>query len=71
MFVANGDKAEQRRIKTGLTNAGLIEVIDGLSGDERIVVVGQNGLKSGSSIRLIDGARPRRRQRGAQSPSAS
>jgi membrane fusion protein (multidrug efflux system) len=54
VFVANGDKAEQRSIRTGLTNAGLIEVIDGLSGDERIVVVGQNGLKSGSSIRLIE-----------------
>jgi membrane fusion protein, multidrug efflux system len=54
VFVANGDKAEQRSIKTGLTNAGLIEVVEGLSGDERIVVVGQNGLKSGSTIRLID-----------------
>jgi membrane fusion protein, multidrug efflux system len=54
VFVANGDKAEQRNIKTGLTNAGFIEVVDGLSGDERIVVVGQNGLKSGSSIRLIE-----------------
>jgi membrane fusion protein, multidrug efflux system len=54
VFVANGDKAEQRSIKTGLTNAGLIEVIEGLSGEERIVVVGQNGLKSGSSIRLIE-----------------
>jgi membrane fusion protein, multidrug efflux system len=54
VFVANGDKAEQRSIKTGLTNAGLIEVTDGLSGEERIVVVGQNGLKSGSSIKLIE-----------------
>ena len=54
VFVANGDKAEQRSIKTGLTNAGLIEVVEGLNGDERIVVVGQNGLKSGSTIRLID-----------------
>lgn len=54
VFVAKGDKAEQRSIKTGLTNAGLIEVVDGLTGDERIVVVGQNGLKSGSAIRLID-----------------
>ena len=54
VFVANGDKAEQRSIKTGLTNAGLIEVVEGLTGDERIVVVGQNGLKSGSTIRLID-----------------
>ncbi|HKU16205.1 MAG TPA: efflux RND transporter periplasmic adaptor subunit [Steroidobacteraceae bacterium] len=59
VFIANGDKAEQRSIRTGLTNAGLIEVIDGLSGDERIVVVGQNGLKSGSSIRLIDEPAPR------------
>jgi membrane fusion protein (multidrug efflux system) len=54
VFIANGDKAEQRSIKTGLTNAGLIEVVEGLNGDERIVVVGQNGLKSGSTIRLID-----------------
>lgn len=54
VFVANGDKVEQRSIKTGLTNAGLIEVVEGLNGDERIVVVGQNGLKSGSTIKLID-----------------
>lgn len=53
VFVANGDKAEQRSIKTGLTNAGLIEVVEGLNGEERIVIVGQNGLKSGSAIRLI------------------
>jgi membrane fusion protein (multidrug efflux system) len=54
VFIANGDKAEQRAIRTGLTNAGLIEVIEGLTGEERIVVVGQNGLKSGSAIRLIE-----------------
>jgi membrane fusion protein (multidrug efflux system) len=54
VFITNGDKAEQRAIRTGLTNAGLIEVVEGLTGDERIVVVGQNGLKSGSAIRLIE-----------------
>lgn len=54
VFVANGDKAEQRVIQTGLTNAGLIEVTAGLTGEERIVIVGQNGLKSGSAIRLIE-----------------
>jgi membrane fusion protein, multidrug efflux system len=54
VFVANGDKAEQRPIETGLTNGGLVEVTSGLTGNERIVIVGQNGLKSGSAIRLIE-----------------
>jgi membrane fusion protein (multidrug efflux system) len=54
VFIASGNKAEQRVIKTGLTNAGLIEVTDGLVGDEHVVIVGQNGLKSGSAIRLIE-----------------
>ena len=54
VFVAKGDKAEQRTIQTGLTNGGLVEVTGGLDGSERIVIVGQNGLKSGSTIRLIE-----------------
>ena len=55
VFVAKGDKAEQRRIQTGLTNGGLVEV-NGRprAASERIVIVGQNGLKSGSTIRLIE-----------------
>ena len=50
------DRPDERR---------LIEVVEGLKGDERIVVVGQNGLKSGSTIRLIDES-PRAAAAGAQ-----
>jgi membrane fusion protein (multidrug efflux system) len=54
VFVVAGDKAEQRRIKSGLVNGGWVEVTEGLEGDERIVVVGQGGLKSGTLVKVVD-----------------
>jgi membrane fusion protein (multidrug efflux system) len=53
VFVVTSGKAEQRAIKTGLANAGKVEVTDGLTGAEQVVVVGQNGLKDGNPVRVI------------------
>ncbi|HEU4779460.1 MAG TPA: efflux RND transporter periplasmic adaptor subunit [Steroidobacteraceae bacterium] len=53
VFVVAGGKAEQRAIKTGLSNAGKIQVTDGLTGTEQVVVVGQNGLKDGNPVRVV------------------
>jgi len=53
VFVVNKDKAEQRDIKTGLANAGFIEVTDGLKAGDQVVVVGQNGLKTGNAVRVV------------------
>jgi len=53
VFVVSSGKAEQRAIKTGLSNAGKIEVTDGLTGTEQVVVVGQNGLKDGNPVRVV------------------
>jgi multidrug efflux pump subunit AcrA (membrane-fusion protein) len=53
VFVVNAGKAEQRPVKTGLSNAGKVEVIEGLTGTEQIVVVGQNGLKNGNPVRVV------------------
>jgi membrane fusion protein (multidrug efflux system) len=53
VFVVNAGKAEQRAIRTGLSNAGRIEVIEGLKGEEQVVVVGQNGLKDGNPVRVV------------------
>jgi len=53
VFVVNAGKAEQRTIKTGLSNAGRVEVVDGLAGAEQVVVVGQNGLKDGNPVRVV------------------
>jgi membrane fusion protein (multidrug efflux system) len=53
VFVVASGKAEQRAIKTGLSSAGKIEVTEGLTGTEQVVVVGQNGLKDGNPVRVI------------------
>ncbi len=53
VFVVAGGKAQQRAIKVGLSNAGKIEVVDGLDGAEQVVVVGQNGLKDGNPVRVV------------------
>jgi membrane fusion protein (multidrug efflux system) len=53
VFVVADGKAVQRAIKTGLSNAGKIEVTEGLAGGEQIVVVGQNGLKDGNPVRVV------------------
>jgi len=52
-IVADG-KAQQRVIRTGLANAGWIEILDGLQGDERVVTVGQAGLKTGTPVRIVE-----------------
>jgi membrane fusion protein (multidrug efflux system) len=53
VFVVAGGKAEQRAIKTGLSNAGKVEVTEGLKGGEQVVIVGQNGLKDGNPVRVV------------------
>jgi membrane fusion protein (multidrug efflux system) len=54
VYVVAGGKAQQRVIRTGLINNGWIEVLDGLEGNERVVTVGQAGLKSGTPVKIVD-----------------
>lgn len=58
VFVVANGKAEQRRIQTGLANNGWVEVLQGLKGNERVVVVGQAGLKSGTVVKVVDDTAP-------------
>ena len=58
VFVIVNGRAEQRSISTGLVSDGWIEVAKGLKGDERVVVVGQAGLKTGTAVKVVDGAAP-------------
>jgi membrane fusion protein (multidrug efflux system) len=53
VFIVHNGKAEHRALKTGLSNAGRVEVLDGLSGAEQVVVVGQTGLKDGNPVRVV------------------
>jgi len=54
VFVVVDDKAEQRPVRTGLANNGWLEVVEGLDGSERVVVVGQAGLKTGTAVKVVD-----------------
>lgn len=47
--------AEPRAVETGLQNAERVEVLEGLVGDERVVVQGREGLYAGARVREISG----------------
>jgi membrane fusion protein (multidrug efflux system) len=54
VFVVEDEKAIRKPIKTGYANSGQIEILDGLTGSENIVVVGQAGLRDGSKVSIIN-----------------
>lgn len=52
IFVVNGDKAQERIIKTGNKYDEYIEVVEGLKEKEQVVVVGQNNLSEGVKVNV-------------------
>lgn len=59
VFVIREGVAERRPIETGYARGDRIEVVDGLSGEEDIVVVGQGGLKDGARVEIVRGGEAR------------
>lgn len=53
LFLVEKGKAVARDVTLGLTNGGIVEVIDGLKDGDQVVVVGQGGLKSGNPVRVV------------------
>lgn len=54
VFVIKNGKAELTEIQTGINNDGRTEIIKGLNAGDVIVVVGQNIVKSGDKVKIID-----------------
>jgi membrane fusion protein, multidrug efflux system len=52
VFVVNGDKVEERKIKTGIITADKVEVTEGLRAGEQVVISGQLNLENGSTISI-------------------
>jgi len=50
VFVAQGNKVEQRSIKTGIVTASKVEVLEGLQTGEQVVISGQLNLENGTAI---------------------
>ncbi|HEX6132719.1 MAG TPA: efflux RND transporter periplasmic adaptor subunit [Longimicrobiales bacterium] len=56
VFVVENNTAVRRTISTGLTSQGRIEILSGLSEGEQVVVLGQNDLRDGMTVRAVGGA---------------
>jgi membrane fusion protein, multidrug efflux system len=50
VFIADQGKAAQRKIRTGLSDGRWVEVVEGLTGTEDVVVVGKSKLVEGAYV---------------------
>jgi membrane fusion protein, multidrug efflux system len=53
VFLDDGGKAREQAVKLGAKYGDMVEVIEGLAGGEKLIVVGQNNLTSGMKINVI------------------
>lgn len=54
VFVVDGDTAHRRLVSTGYVQGARVEILDGLTDGERLVLVGQAGLKDGSRVSVVN-----------------
>lgn len=53
VFVLDGEKAEQREVRTGPSESGRIVVLDGLAPGEELIVSGHRNLVDGQRVRPV------------------
>lgn len=53
LFIVDGGKARQRAVRLGLSDAGRVEILNGITPNDQVVIVGQNGLKDGNAVRIV------------------
>jgi len=54
VFVLNGEIAEMRQVETGVHSQGRLETTKGLEIGDKIIVVGQNIVKDGDMVRVLN-----------------
>jgi hypothetical protein len=55
VYVVNGNLAERREIDLGYEESALVEVLSGLREEDRVVVIGQDGLSDGTPVYVLEG----------------
>jgi RND family efflux transporter MFP subunit len=55
VYLANEGIAERRDLKLGFEEADFVEVLEGLSEVDRVIVVGQDGLSDGTPVQILAG----------------
>ena len=54
VFVIEGDVAKLRKVITGITDNGKTQILKGVKSNDLVVTLGQEKLKDGSKVKLID-----------------
>lgn len=60
VYVLNSENVKERPVKTGIVREGWMEITDGLSGDEKIVVDGAALLSDGAKVKVREASAPGR-----------
>ena len=55
LFVVNEDVAERRAVTTGYVSDGNIEILTGANEGEQVVMTGQDGLRDGTPVSVVEG----------------
>ncbi len=58
VFIVNDGVAHRRIIRTGYSREDQIEIVEGLTGDETVIIIGQNGLKEDAAVDVVRGIEP-------------
>ncbi len=53
VFVAQDEKAVRRSVKTGLETGAFVQILEGLSAGEDVIVRGQESLKDGAPVKVM------------------
>jgi len=54
LFIVENNSAKLKEVKTGILNDGQIEINYGLKNGDSVIIVGQNIVKEGQSVNIID-----------------
>lgn len=54
LFIVNQNTAKMKEVKTGIANNGQIEIKEGLAFGDSVIIVGQNIVKEGQTVHVIE-----------------
>ena len=56
VYLVQGGKATRRTVRRGITFQGRVEIVEGIAAGDTVIVAGNNGVREGSAVRIIDNA---------------
>jgi membrane fusion protein (multidrug efflux system) len=54
VYIVEDDKAVKRFVRTGYGDAGMLEIVEGLGESDKVVVVGQTGLRNDALVSIVN-----------------